>query len=79
MRIKMRCDIIPDIPHNAKSGTILQKDREYAAKTDDLGTVYGICENGETLHVRPGEFTFLEAPAWVLHDWFLAHREAVFG
>ena len=31
--------------------------------------ISGICANGAALGVKPGEFVFLDAPAWVLDVW----------
>jgi hypothetical protein len=39
---------------------------EYQAISNKNGAISGLCENGEYLGVKPGEFEFVEAPEWVL-------------
>lgn len=43
-------------------GTILRVGKEYPAESNSYGAVSGLCQNGEYLGVKPGEFRFLEAP-----------------
>lgn len=65
MRIKMLENVRPDLAFLAKPGTILRRGVEYEARTNRNGAISGICENGEVLGVRPGDFVFLEVPDWV--------------
>ena len=69
MRIKMLVNVQPDLPFLSKPGTILRAGEEYEATANAHGAISGICSNGAALGVKPGEFIFLEAPAWVLHLW----------
>lgn len=73
MRIKMLTNVRSDFPlglfAGAKPGTILRAGMEYKATSNPHGAISGICENGESLGVRPGEFEFIEAPEWVLEIW----------
>lgn len=69
MKIKMLCNVRPDLIFLAKPGTILRAGMEYEAASNKNGAISGICENGETLGVKPGEFEFVEAPQWVLNIW----------
>lgn len=69
MRIKMLCNVRPDIPFLAKPGTILRAGEVYEATANKHGAISGICGNGEPLGVKPGEFEFVEAPKWVLNIW----------
>lgn len=66
IRIRMTRTVRPDIPFLAKPGTILRDGMEYPAMTNRNGAISGLCDNGEDLGVRPGEFEFVEAPEWVL-------------
>lgn len=50
----------------AKHGTILRYDNEYEAKSNKYGAISGLCDNGEWLGVKPGEFEFVEAPDWII-------------
>ena len=52
-----------------KQGTVLKADQEYYAYSNPQGAISGICDNGEKLGVKPGEFEFLKAPEWVLRIW----------
>jgi len=52
-----------------KPGTILRKGEEYQATSNKYGAISGICSNGESLGVKPGEFEFISAPKWVLDIW----------
>ena len=53
-------------PFIAPPGTILRAGKKYEAKTNKNGAISGLCDNGEYLGVKPGEFEFIEAPQWVL-------------
>lgn len=48
------------------SGTILYEGMEYNAVSNPHGAISGICQNGQLLGVKPGEFSFIAAPKWVL-------------
>ena len=60
MKIKMLETVRPDLIFLAKSGTILRKDMIYEAKQNKYGAVLGLCENGEYLGVKPGEFEVIK-------------------
>jgi hypothetical protein len=44
----------------------LRAGKKYEAKTNKNGAISGLCDNGEYLGVKPGEFEFIEAPKWVI-------------
>ena len=46
--------------------TVLLKGMTYPAVSNKHGAIAGICDNGERLGVKPGEFEFVSAPDWVL-------------
>lgn len=73
IRIRMKTDVLPDvlpgIPSLAKPGMILRAGREYEAEANRNGAVISLCENGERMGVKPGEFEFLEAPKWLQNIW----------
>ena len=69
MRIRMLETVRPDLPFLAKPGTILTAGEEYEATSNRNGAISGLCENGEYIGVRPGEFVFLDAPDWVRDIW----------
>ena len=69
MRIKMLKNVVPDLVFLAKPGTFLCAGAEYEAKSNPYGAISALCDNGEWLGVRPGEFEFVEAPDWVLEIW----------
>lgn len=69
IKIKMLRNVRPDLPFIAKPGTILRIGKEYEGITNKNGAICGICDNGEPLGVRPGEFEFIDAPQWVLDIW----------
>lgn len=72
IKIRMRKTVRPDFPLGLvgllgeKPGTILRAGMEYQAISNQNGAISGLCENGEYLGVKPGEFEFVEAPEWVL-------------
>lgn len=66
IRIRMLCTVRSDVPFFSTPGTILLMGCEYPAETNRNGAISGLCDNGEYLGVRPGEFEFIEAPEWVL-------------
>lgn len=66
MKIRMMKNVRSDIPGLSKPGTILRAGIEYSAKSNQHGAISGLCDNGEYLGVKPGEFEFIEAPKWVL-------------
>ena len=62
-------NVRPDFPFgvvSGKPGTILRSGMEYSAISNPHGAICGICENGEHLGVKPGEFEFIDAPEWIL-------------
>lgn len=70
MRIKMLENVIPELPFLfSKPGTFLFAGVEYEAMANKNGAIYALCENGEYIGVKPGEFEFVEAPEWVLEIW----------
>ena len=69
IRIRMKTDVLPDILYLAKPGTILRVGREYEAEANRNGAVIALCDNGEKMGVKPGEFEFLEAPKWLQNIW----------
>lgn len=73
--IRMLTNVRPDIIFLAKHGTILRAGLEYAATANKNGAVCGICENGEALGVKPGEFMFTRAPKWLRDIWGKQHPE----
>lgn len=62
MRIKMLETVVPDMWWLAKPETILSAGVEYEARSNPHGAISAICENGELLGVKPGEFEIVEAP-----------------
>jgi hypothetical protein len=66
IRIRMLQNVRPDLIFLAKPGMILRAGLEYKAISNHYGAISGLCENGEYLGVKPGEFQFIEAPEWVL-------------
>ena len=61
MKIKMKKTVRPDFPFNAlKPDAILVAGQTYEATQNKYGAVCGICENGEQLGVKPGEFEVVE-------------------
>lgn len=72
MKIRMLTNVRPDLIFLAKPGTILRAGVVYEATYNKNGAVSGICENGETLGVKPSEFESLEAPQWIID----IHKEA---
>lgn len=77
MRIKMLVNVRPDLLFLAKPGTILRAGEEYEATANPRAAISGICGNGEVLGVKPGEFVFVEAPAWVLDAWAAVWPHAI--
>ncbi len=72
IRIRMKQNVRPDLLFgkiHGKPGTILRAGMEYPAISNKHGAISGICDNGEKLGVKPGEFNFVEAPKWVLDIW----------
>ena len=69
MKIRMLETVRPDLIFLAKPGTILRAGKEYEAAANRHGAISGVCENGEVMGVKPGEFEFVEAPEWVLNIW----------
>lgn len=72
IRIRMKQNVRPDFLFgkiHGKPGTILWAGMEYPATSNKHGAICGICDNGEKLGIKPGEFEFVEAPEWVLDIW----------
>lgn len=69
MRIKILENVTADLGFLAKPGTFLCAGEEYEAKANRNGAISALCENGEWLGVKPGEFEFVEAPEWVRKIW----------
>ena len=46
--------------------TVLIAGKTYPAVSNRHGAISGICDNGERLGVKPGEFEFVNAPEWIL-------------
>lgn len=69
IKIRMLCNVRPEILFLAKPGTILRYDEEYPAKANKNGAISGLCQNGEYMGVKPGEFEFVAAPGWILDIW----------
>lgn len=42
---------------------------EYEAKANKNGAISALCEGGEYIGVKPGEFEFVEAPEWIFRIW----------
>lgn len=63
MKIKMLETVRPDFPFlltGVSLDTILICGEEYEATQNKYGAVCGICENGQKLGVKTGEFEFVE-------------------
>ena len=60
MKIRMLTTVRPDISFLAMPGTILRAGETYEATKNRNGAVSGICDNGNTLGVKPGEFEIVE-------------------
>ena len=69
LKIIMAKTVRPDLIFLAKPGTILRSGEEYGATANKHGAISGVCENGEKLGVRPGEFEFVSLPEWVFDIW----------
>ena len=52
---------------------------EYEAQSNRMGVISGMCENGDVLSVKQGDFVFLEAPDWVKDIWKNVYPPAVMG
>lgn len=59
--IRMKQTVYPDLFYGIKPGTVLKSGRVYRATIGEKGAVCGICENGERLGVKPGEFEVIDA------------------
>lgn len=75
--IKMAKTVRPDMPFLTKSGTILRCGEKYDATANRNGAISGVCENGEKLGVRPGEFEFITITEWVFDIWSVEYPLAV--
>lgn len=69
MRIRMLENVMADLLFVAKPETLLCAGGEYEAKANRNGAISALCDNGEWLGVKPGEFEFVEAPEWVMKIW----------
>ena len=65
IKIHMLKSVRPDFPFGIKNGTRLIASEIYDAVSNSLGAICGVCENGELLGVKPGEFNFVKAPEWL--------------
>lgn len=63
MRIKMLENVIPYLPFLAKPGPFLYAGVEYEAMANKNGAISALCENGEYMGVKPGEFEFWKRPS----------------
>lgn len=73
------CETVrPEFPFSPP-GTILRAGVEYEAVSNKHGAISGICENGERLGVKPGEFAFVSAPSWIVQLWVNMYPECVAG
>jgi len=69
MKIKMVKDVRSDIPYLSTRRTELRAGKIYEATANKNGAVSGICDKGELIGVRPGEFEFVELPRWLYEKW----------
>ena len=70
MKIKMKETVRPDWPFNFRfPDTLLEADQIYEAIRYEHGAVCGICENGELLGVKPGEFEIIESEEECVEDF----------
>ena len=69
----------PALPFLSKPDTFLLSGCEYEAESNLHGAICGVCENGERLGVKPGEFVFVSAPEWVVHIWESKYPSACYG
>jgi predicted nucleic acid-binding Zn-ribbon protein len=65
IKIKLMGKITSDLPINLFK-EISAEAGVYEATSNPQGAISVILENGKRLGIRPGEFEFIEAPAWVL-------------
>lgn len=49
--------------------TFLLEGHEYDATANNNAAIAAVCNNGQILGVKPGEFEFVKAPEWVLRVW----------
>lgn len=73
IKIKMLKTVTPEpsflYSNKVKGGEYLKEGEIYSADANTFGALCGICDNGEKLGVKPNEFIFIEAPAWILNLW----------
>lgn len=69
VKIKMVQDVRSDLPFLSTPRTVLKFGKIYDATANKNGAVYGRCDNGELIGVRPGEFEFVELPKWLYDKW----------
>ena len=48
---------------------VLERGKEYQAEANWRGAIFAVTMTGKKLGVKPREFEFLSAPAWVLDIW----------
>lgn len=60
MKILMLENVRPDFLFLTKTGTFLRAGKTYEATVNKCGAITAICENGEMLGVKPGEFEVVE-------------------
>lgn len=61
-------DALPGV-YRRDPSYVLEMGEIYYARSNKNGAISGICSNGRLLGVKPGEFRFLRAPAWVVDLW----------
>lgn len=66
-----------DLIFLAKPGSILRQGKVYEATANKNGAICGVCEDGDILGVKPGEFEFVDAPDWVQDIWRSVHPSAL--
>jgi len=69
IKIRMLRTVRPEFPFNGNPAIELLKGKEYDATSNIHGAICGICASGDKMGVKPGEFTFVCAPEWVLEIW----------
>ncbi len=63
IKIRMKVTVRPDWPFNFQKPynvLVLVAGQIYEAIQNKHGAVFGICENGELMGVKPGEFEIIE-------------------
>ena len=76
IKIRMLKTVRPDM-FLGKPGTIAREGQEYKATSNRHGAICAICDNGEKLGVKPGEFELIEAPVLLIKIGRASCRERV--